>query len=389
MRSRLTVLIPFVVVLGCQDKKTDPPVATGKGTPDALTSSTAGGDASGPAKGAIMGKPFTPDNVVLEGRRFSFRKGTDFFADMEIAFDLPEPDAKKPAADEWKFGQKFGDPTVQVAAREGKDLPKVEFVWGEDYTATLRFTKRTSKSVEGMIDLKVTKPANTHLAGTFTATVKKTPTDPLDADDAPYIQGAVKFVGPWKTEKLAVGFVGKSADGKKQPSNLIGADVTSDRPTSMTNTSYKPQETSLTNDPKAGPMFRHTKVPAGEYWVFAKRGDVMAAWKKVTVKEGDQLTVDLTIDPSKTGELEVTLPDAEVAEKDNWHLSLVPAEMGPELGWEYAFNAAEVKSGQKTVTVKGVPAGKYRVIRGQSQADAEVTAGKTTKVNLVRVAPKK
>src|SRR5262245_13728292 len=263
----------------------------------------------------------------------------------------------------------------------------MESAMGQDYTMTLRFTKRTGKTVEGVIDLKVTKPADTNLAGTFVATVKKTAIDQLDAEDSPYVQGKIAFVGPWKTESLGVGFVGKGADGKTY-SNLIGSNVTSGQPTSMTNQSFRPQETSLTNDEKAGPMFRHVKMHPGDYWVFSKRGGVMAAWKKVTVKAGDQLTVDLTIDPAKTGELAINLPEAEVAEKDDWHVSVIPAEMHEAgLGWDYAFNAAEVKSGTKTVTVKGVPAGKYHVVRGQSAADVEVAAGKSTKVDLVRVAP--
>jgi hypothetical protein len=391
MRSRLTALVPLLALAGCQDKKTEapPPVAASPAV-STTPGTNASASATGPVAGTIMGKPFTPDQVLLEGKSLSFRKGKDFFPDMEIKFDLPRGDDKKPAPDEWKLGGgKFGDPAVHVSDREGKDLPKMEFAFGTDYTMTLRFTKRTAKTVEGVIDLKMTKPANTNLAGTFTATVKKTATDPLDADDAPYVRGKVTVAGPWKTEKLSVGFVGKGADGNSH-SNHIGSNVTSGEPTWMTNSGFEPQITSLTNDEKAGLMYRHTKVPPGEYWVYAKRGDVMAAWKKVTVKAGDQLTEDLTIDPAKTGELVVTLPDAEVAEKDNWHLSVIPTEMNAEgLGWEYAFNAAEVKAGTKTVTVKGVPAGKYHVVRGQSEADVEVVAGKSTKVDLIRVAPKK
>lgn len=209
------------------------------------------------------------------------------------------------------------------------------------------------------------------------------------AADAPYIRGSILFVGPWKEERLAVGFAGQGADGKPH-SNMAGTTFSSDGGAFVESLTFKPQITGLDSRGRDNPAYWHTHMPPGDYVVYILRGGVPAAWKKVTVKAGDQQTVDLTIDPTKTGELTVTLPDAETKDAASWPLRLIPAGIDlPGIEWHYAFQAAEVKKGQKTVTVKGVPAGKYQATRGQSKGEVEVTAGKSVEVTLVRDEPKK
>ena len=130
-------------------------------------------------------------------------------------------------------------------------------------------------------------------------------------------------------------------------------------------------------------------MPPGDYIVYVLRGGVPAAWKKVTVKPGDQQTVNLSINPAKTGGLTVTLPDAEANDQARRLLLLIPADIDlPGKAWHDAFQAAEVQPGDKTVSVIGVPAGKYRVVRGKSSAEVEVVAGKTATVALIRDEPK-
>jgi hypothetical protein len=57
--------------------------------------------------------------------------------------------------------------------------------------------------------------------------------------------------------------------------------------------------------------------------------------------------------------------------------------------FNFAFDTVEVKKGQKTATVNDVPAGKYKVVRGKSEAEVEVVAGKSAAVTLVRTDSKK
>jgi len=387
--------IALLMLVGCQDKKSDTP-APGAGTAGDISkppTADLGPEpvvVMGPVAGQIKGKPFIPDSVTLEGNTLAFKRGKDFFPDMEIKFDLPAKDKGKLEGKEWKLGGKeSGDPMVLVSVNEPNGPFNTEPTWPNEYTMVLKITKQTPKTVEGTIELQVKKPANTQMAGKFTATVRKTLEDPLDADDAPYVQGKIAFVGPWKQEKLAAGFVGKGADGKHY-SNMAGSSISADNPGGgATSLTFAPQLTSLSNT-KAGLIYRHTKLAPGEYVFYVRRGDGLAAWKKVAVKQGDQLSEDLTIDPAKLGDLVVTLPDEEANDEFEWQVALIPAAaVSPDLNWGYGFSGAEAKKGQKTITVKGVLAGRYKVVRGKSEGEVEVVAGKSTAVTLVRVDPKK
>ncbi len=381
MRSCCLFPLLMLAAAGCQDKTPDPAPAPPGGPPAvAPTAKTTSGPA--PAlSGAIKGKPFTPDTVVFEGGKLSFRKGKDFFADMEVAFDLPMTPGEKLDGKAWTFGgDNFGHPPVTVSAKEA-DFPKTDFVFPKDYAMTLKITKHTSRALEGTIDLRVANPANTHLAGPFAAAVEKGPAEPPDADDAPYVKGKISIAGDWKKANLTAGFVGKGADGKNH-SNAGGTNFTPGGNEWMSSTTFKPQVTSAFNSKADGPAFKHVKMAPGEYLVYARRDNVTAAWKKVTVKAGDQLTVDLTIDPAKAGGVVVTLPTP-VADDFSDAVSLVPADLDRADAWLLqSFRAGEPKKGDKTVTLKGVPAGKYVAVRGEAEAPVEVVAGKETAVTL-------
>jgi hypothetical protein len=385
MRSRWLLLSAALISSGCQEQQggqSKPPAQSGPAATPAQAATQTASASGGPAKGTIGNQPFVPDTIILEGRTLSFRKGKDIFPEQEIKFDLPEG---KLEPREWKFeGDKFENPTVLVST---KNMPGA-FNWPKDYTLVLKITSVTSKAVEGSIDLTANQPAGTHLRCTFTATRKKTHDDPLDADDAPYLTGKVKFVGPWKEENLNIGFAGVGADGKHH-SNISGTVFKPDFGW-IENTSFDPQRTSLAVRPGGELEYRHTHMPAGRYILYVQRAGVTQAWKIVDVKPGAQQAADLTIDPSKGGELTATLPDAEANVEDFWGLKLVPAgvEM-PGDDWHVAFRAAESKKGEKTISVKGVPAGKYRAVRGKSSAEVEIVAGQKATVTLVREEPKK
>ncbi|HEX3152450.1 MAG TPA: hypothetical protein VHR66_30530 [Gemmataceae bacterium] len=381
MRSRCLLLAAVLAVSACQKKQEtvlELPTEYGKHDP----ASRSGTVIDQPATGKIAGKNFTPDNVVFAGRSLSFRKGKDFIPEMEIRFDVP---AGKLEGKEWKFeGDKFENPIISFASGKFEN----GIIWQKDYTLTLKITKESSTAVEGSIDLHA--KGDTHLQGRFTATRQKTGSDPLEADDAPYVHGQVAVTGPWTKENFAVGFVATGV-GSKQLPNMVGTNVSHDSASGATTTTFAPQLTSIASDDKGLLTYRHTRLLPGEYLVYAKRNQVLAAWQKVTLKAGDQLKVDLTIDPSKTGEVVVTLPEAEANDSNQWPLSLSPVglDVPGGTGFRGMFNAAEVKTGQKEVKVAGVPAGKYTVTRGKSRGEVEIVVGKSTAVTLVRDEPTK
>ena len=208
------------------------------------------------------------------------------------------------------------------------------------------------------------------------------------AADAPYVRGSIVVVGQWKEARLIAGFAGQGADGKPR-SNGAGTTFSPDSGAWVASETFRPQITSIDSRDRPNPEYRHTHLPPGDYIVYVHLGGVPAAWKKVTVKPGDQQTVDLTIDPARTGGLKVSLPDADADDPVRRPLLLIPADIDlPGTAWHPAFEAAEVKPGTKVVSVTGVPAGKYRAVRGKSAGPAEVTEGKVSEFTLVRDEPK-
>ena len=211
----------------------------------------------------------------------------------------------------------------------------------------------------------------------------------LAAADAPYVRGSIALVGPWKEERLAAGFAGRGADGKPH-SNMTGTQFGPDSGTWVQSETFKPQITRLENKSGRNPEYRHTHLPPGDYVVYVKRNNVSAAWSVVGVKAGEQQTVDLTIDPAKTGEVAVTIPEVEAQERIRWPLLLLPADLDlPGTAWHQAFEASDVKPGETSVAVAGVPAGQYKAVRGKSSADVEVVVGRKATVTLVRDEPKR
>src|SRR5262245_43344869 len=106
MRSRSLLLVGILITAGCEDQKSDEPKQPNTaGTGGTTSAGTTGPAPAGALQGTIGGKPFVPDNIIFEGRTLSFRKGKDFFPEMEVKFDLP---AGKLEGREWKFeGDKF------------------------------------------------------------------------------------------------------------------------------------------------------------------------------------------------------------------------------------------------------------------------------------------
>jgi len=312
---------------------------------------------------------------------FRQKEGT---GETTIQFLLPAQEGADLAGREWTVGGKVDDPVLVITRPNRKDPTDV---FGLDYTMSFRLTKHTHDSVEGVVDLTAKKPAGTFLKGPFRATYHRSPTAALGPDDAPYVQGKVTVKGAKKTEELAAGYVGIGVDGKPY-SNEAGfpIDVGTDLSSNAESPQHPAQISWLATTADAI-TYRHLNMPPGDYLVYVRRDTVMSAWKRIKLQAGDQQTLDFTIDPATTGEVAVTLPDSDAKDPAETTLALVPLKADlPELGLgnEHYFNLATVKMGEKTVKVSGIPAGKYRAVRGTDEAEIEVVAGKSAAVTLVR-----
>lgn len=394
MHFRPAIVILFVAV-GCQDKKPAGPPATTEipataGTTTAAATTTSAqvpvGAEAPTLEGSIDGKPFRPNTVSLDdtpqGPVLVFHH-TEAKGESSIGIvTLPVPDGQKLEGRNWTFGGKVDDPLV-VLTRPGGEQPKG--IAGPDYTLTLRLTKQTRDAVEGVVELTVKSPAAT-LKGPFRATYHRSPTAALGPDDAPYIHGKIMLKSAKKTEKLAAGYVGVGADGKPYSNEASFPVNIGEAGYAPVPNAEKPSQVSWLVSTESAITYRHLNVPPGDYLVYVRRDTVMSAWKRVKIKDGDRQTVDFTIDPANTGEVVATLPASDSKEMS---LALVPAKADlPELGLgsEHYFNVATLKLGEKTVKLSGIPAGKYRAVRGGDEAEVEVVAGKSVAVTL---APKK
>jgi hypothetical protein len=388
MRFRRAILFPLLLALGCQDKKPDGPPAADTAAGATTAAPAPVGPVAPPLDGSIEGKPFHPQVVSMDGWFVVFRQ-TEGAGETTIQFLLPAQEGANLGGREWTLGGKIDDPVVVLTRPDRKDPTDV---FGPDYTMTFRVTRQTRESVEGVIDLAVTKPAGTALKGAFKAAYHKSPTAPLGPDDAPYVQGKIVVKAAKKTEKLAAGYVGVGADGKPY-FNEAGFPVDIGKVlSSNTECPEKPSQVSWLSSTEDAITYRHLNVPPGDYLVYVRRDTIMSAWKRLSLKEGEQRTLDLTIDPATTGEVVVTLPDSDAKGPGETSLSLVPNKADlPELGLgsEHYFNVATVKMGEKMVKVSGIPAGKYRAVRGADEAEVEVAAGKSVAVTLVRTESKK
>ena len=150
---------------------------------------------------------------------------------------------------------------------------------------------------------------------------------------------------------------------------------------SVTNGMFAPQVTSLVNDTAAGLVYRHIKLPPGDYLVYARRNEVLYTWERVRIKDGDQITLDLLFDLTTAGDVAFTLRDSEGKRvSDDSNRCRTARTRVEETG--NVHGGDHVKAGEKTVTVNGIRAGNYRALFGKIEKDVEVIAGKSTAVQM-------
>ena len=269
------------------------------------------------------------------------------------------------------------------------DLPKDHLLYPNGYALTLELGHRQNWSIPGKIYLCLPDNEKTVLAGMFEAAYPRQPGEPPGPADFPYIAGAVKLIGAPATSTVRVGYFVDESPGifhcasvdlvVGDPANAIGsvhADYDKPRVTSL-----------LAGDGKGQPIrYEHSKLTTGRYLTYAMlmpNGPI--AWSWVTVLPGETHPIDLTIDATQTGGVDIAAPLEAVkdvkmtpADKPGYHL------MDPAM---FEGCADQLGLVQKIVLrkalFKNLSAGRYAVRASNGQTKfLEIVAGKTVELNF-------
>ncbi len=359
---------------------------------------------SGPkVSGTINGHVFTPDKIELEGGTLTLRQGKDFFADLKVSISLfldreeiPEGKTYQVAAKE-RFGTRL--PHIHMEWKEaGKRIPESE-TYFDGYAMKLEFGKVSDKGkLPGKIMLRLPDKARSSVVGTFAISVFEPGTG--------QISGSITVPPQSKELDIWVGCLGKNSEGKLEGPGT-GFKLSSSA-ISASSTSWKPRSSYLSWDQKTQRLIhKHINRPPGWYLVSVRgsRPDSHGGgsfklsrggyydWKWVKIKEdAADVTVDLAIDPSNLGTVEVTLRGPT---KKSAYVTYLPLDENGQLPYPEAHaylsstSSAKIEGGK--AVIRGLREGKYQIAmrpwrRGtrlpNTKIDVLVKRGTTTKVEL-------
>lgn len=266
--------------------------------------------------------------------------------------------------------------------------------WQGGCSMTLELGRRAQGRVAGKIflvlgEIDAQNPAHrrSYLAGTFEADCPRQPTDPPGVDDVPLINGTVVVKNAPADCVLRTGFAAAPTD-KTFP--LGGTEIQLGEPVSPPRWAQAspdpPRVSSIIagNERDVPSRYEHSKLVPGRYLVFAQLKDGPAAWKWVTVQAQTTLAVDLSIDASQVGGVEVTVPVGVLGK-----VQMVPAEepgqveIGPELflGIAFQMNLERDLIANKAL-FRNLSPGRYEVRAGGRSRTVEIVAGKTLELDL-------
>jgi len=209
----------------------------------------------------------------------------------------------------------------------------------------------------------------------------------------PSISGKIILAGKETKYFLSVGCLGKSPEGKIEASGS-GSSVTRGQGSGISASARPDKRDTQLTVAKTGVSFKHTNRSPGHYLISVQGvagslrsdgGDKAyfdARW--VEVKEGaKELNVDLTVDPSLLGKVEVTVgkPAGKDREPELYFVPLDSAGKLPFDAFEYLQRYVGIEPEQGKATLR-LREGKYRLAAGKARADVEVKRGETVKVEL-------
>jgi hypothetical protein len=331
------------------------------------------------AFGKIHDVEFVLDKAELESDVLTLRQGKDFFPDAAVKVWLKEEESIEGKNYRITPNQGIGGPHVTLEWKpKGKNFPETEAFFSDKYAMLLEFGKAKDKVIPGKIYLCVADEPKSCVAGTFT----------LGAEQGGEISGKITVRGDAKGLWIEVGTLGKNAKGELD-APTVGSEVGKG---TMAMTS---RNTRLAWDDKSGSgTHKHTNRPPGRYLVYLRgragpqKGGLIECegyhdWKWVEIKDDkSKVTVDLTIDPSNQGNLEVQVAGAP---KDAV-VTYLPLDADGRLPFPDAHRYVSISSSAKLdngkALIRGLREGKYQVACGDATMDVEVKRAATVPVKL-------
>jgi len=399
--------------------------------------------------GAAGGVAFKPE-ALIEGDELIFQtmKAGTSVPDHEIRLKLessanPHPfeSRKLTISQDMPVGPEV--PEILVSSANGKPN-----LFPNGYALTLELGVRQEWKVPGKIYLCIPNEEKTILAGVFIASYPRQPTEPPGPDDLPYIKGSVAVIGAAPNTMLRVGFIASNWEmgsvnvDLREPANPIrwqrtkaGFKLTDQSLANLKNENVPesilakldplknkelslddfvgetikllsaderglfqnlilhyartPITTLIAGDGKNVPSrYELSRLPTGRYLVYTTLEPVgPAAWKWVTVLPGETHTVDLTIDTTQTGGVEVGVPLVAVK-----NVQMVPADK-PDVHMldRTLFDICNMELGRfglekpivaRKALCKNLAPGRYEVRAGGQTRIVEIIAGKTVELDF-------
>jgi hypothetical protein len=343
------------------------------------------------ASGKIRDVDFVLDKAELENGVLTLRQGKDFFPDAAVKVWLFLKDEETVEGKSFRItpNKGFGGPHLELnwkpKGQKGQPFPKSETFFSDKYAMILEFGKAKGNVIPGTIYLCVADELKSCVAGTFTLGA-----EPAGGGE---ISGKLTVRGDAKGLWIEVGCLGKNPKGQLEAPG-VGFELGKGN-MSATCSTWAPRNTKLAWDQKTGSgTHKHTNRPAGRYLVYLrgragpqKDGPINYEgyhdWKWVELKDDkSKVTVDLTIDPSNQGNLEVQVTGSP---KDAV-VTYLPLDADgrlplPEAHRYFSASSSAKLEGGKAI-IRGLREGKYQVACGGATADVEVKRATTVTVKM-------
>jgi hypothetical protein len=254
------------------------------------------------------------------------------------------------------------------------------------YSLTLELGPRQKGQVHGKLHVSLGDAQQSFLAGSFTASAPRQPTEPPGVEDVPLINGTVVVRNASPGTVLMTGYAAHPS-GDNFPLGAVEIELgTSAEPLRWEQRDYdQPRITSLIagDVSKTPSQFEHSRLTPGRYIVFARLKNGPAVWQWVDVGAQTTRKVELMLDAQQTGGLEVIAPVGALGK-----VHLAPADPQRPFLEEPLLLGLALQLGLEQDLVlrkalfKNLGPGTYIVRIGGETRTIEIVAGKTVELDF-------